>query len=346
MYRRVVLKEPFSHTTDFKNRVSTHSKRSGHGERNRVFKSNLSGTGAKEGRYLSDWDTKLFKCVSYNIGLMDRDTALRTLNLKGNFTADELKRSYRNACLRHHPDKQHGKEPTDATVSFTEVREAYVFLQKEDSATKAAEFIDRDLINFLFWFALNVCRPTLNKETPKETSERKSTELIVDVSLEEVYNAAIKKLVYRRKLRDRTVTETLFLELINFREEYLIPKKGDNEGELLIKINLVKSGSYYLDDIMSSHDLYLKKRISVFEYYYGLESSIDLPNGETIQSGETRPVPSVASFPGYGLPYEDENGAPQRGTFYVLYDVDMSAHSLREEHRSIVQELFSQNIDE
>ena len=276
---------------------------------------------------------------------MDRETALRTLNLKENFTPDELKRSYRNACLRHHPDKQHGKPPTDTTLCFTKVREAYTFLQNEDCATKTEEFIDRDLINFLFWFALNVCRRTLQKDLSNGTSKPRSTELIVDVTLEEVYNAAIKKLTYRRTLNDRVVTETLFLELIDFRELYSIPNKGDYEGELLIKINLLKSDSYYLDDIISSRDLYLKKRISVFEYYYGLQSDIDLPNGKTVRSVGARPMPSVESFPEYGLPYEDEHGGTQRGTFYVLYDLDMSVHSLREEHRSIVQELFSQNID-
>ena len=269
---------------------------------------------------------------------MDRQTALKILELREGYSEDELKMAYRRACLRHHPDKTRSMEDGEM---FHSVQEAHLFLKNEEAASKDAMFVHPDLFNFLLWFALNICRP---KERPlKERPPKEHTELLVNVTLKEVYEAAVKRLVYKRVDGGSCTTDVLFLELIDFRESYLIPGKGDNGGDLLVKTQLTNTADYYLDDLMCGHDLYLTCRVGMYEHYFGLSSPISLPNNEFLpleKHEPSNPLPKVESWVGRGLPYEDDEGRVSRGCLYVIYEIDTRAHKLSVEHRDILRDLF------
>ena len=266
---------------------------------------------------------------------MDREEALELLGLPQCYTEEELKRSYRKACLLHHPDKAYGRCAEGS--AFHKVQEAYAMLREGEGGWKAWDSHDADLIKFLLWFFFNVC---------VRSSSLPPKEMLVEVTLQEVYDAAVKKLVYRRRSKGEVVSETLFLELIDFRERYVIPRKGDEDAPLVIRTRLLKADEYYLDNLLSTHDLYVRRHVSVFEHYYGLLTPLVLPNGETLPTVPRR-LPPVEIRSDRGLPYEDDLGIRKRGNLYVIYEVDMGLHCLREEDRPVLRRMFHpQNIAE
>lgn len=65
-------------------------------------------------------------------GKMDYTTALKVLELKTDFTAQELKKSYKEKALKYHPDKQFNKSKEDileAGEYFKQVNSAFMFLK-------------------------------------------------------------------------------------------------------------------------------------------------------------------------------------------------------------------------
>lgn len=57
---------------------------------------------------------------------MDIKHALEVLNLKSNYTLEELKKSYRLHAMKHHPDKNNNSE--ESCENFKEVNSAYLCL--------------------------------------------------------------------------------------------------------------------------------------------------------------------------------------------------------------------------
>lgn len=238
----------------------------------------------------------------------------------------------------YHPDKTRGA--SEDPEMFHKVQAAHAFLTEEAGSTNDVLFLDKDLINFLLWFALNVCRPQMATSPPHVVQQ---SELLVNVTIREVYEAVVKRLVYKRIVEGVSVVETLFLELIDFRESYLLPGKGDNGGSLLVKTNLIKTGGYYVDDLLCNHDLYLTREVTVYEYYYGAIEHIVLPNDEIIPTEEhspSNPLPEVKSWSNRGLPYEDEWGEIRRGCLYVIFKTNMGVHNLSTEDREVIHTLF------
>lgn len=270
--------------------------------------------------------------------LMDRRTALEILGLQEVHTREELKAAYKRGCLRYHPDKTRRVEE-DAEM-FHKVQAAHGFLSGEESVANEGLFRQKDLINFLLWFALNVCRPQTEATSAGSPPQ---SELIAEVTLRELYEAVVKRLVYKRISNGVCTTETLFLELVDFRDSYLLPGKGDNGGSLLVKTKLITTGGYYLDDLLCSHDLYLTREVTVYEHYYGAVRPIVLPNDEILPAEDhapSTPLPEVERWCDRGLPYEDEQGDIKRGCLYVINKVNMRAHNLGAQDRGLLRGLF------
>ena len=241
---------------------------------------------------------------------MLREEALAVLGLSEGHTEAQLRTAYKAACLAHHPDKHGGDKD-----AFLRVREAYTTLNN----TPFTHEHEESLIKFFFvWIAWVL-------KTRQTISKNPCLEIDIDVTFQEVYNGCVKKIVYRRlKFDGNYYTETLYLELTNFRSTYVLPNKGDLDGDVKLRLCLQNDTDFRMDDLISPYDLYVTTKISVYEYYYGVcYSETVLPDGRRVSEGF---VPcregSVRVLPAHGLPYEAD-GVQTRGDLFVMYEVDM-----------------------
>tara|TARA_A100001015_G_scaffold4345_1_gene5657 strand:- start:4625 stop:5452 length:828 start_codon:yes stop_codon:yes gene_type:complete len=69
--------------------------------------------------------------------------ACKILNININFTPEELKQAFRENALRYHPDKTNGNSHDE----FIKIREAYVFLSKDETTYSYNELLKEFLVN-------------------------------------------------------------------------------------------------------------------------------------------------------------------------------------------------------
>ena len=80
---------------------------------------------------------------------MNKNVALKILNLDKNYTIKELKKKYYKQALKYHPDKN---KDSDAEEKFKQCVDAYTFLQKEKNIN---EEINIDYFSIIENFILN-----------------------------------------------------------------------------------------------------------------------------------------------------------------------------------------------
>ena len=68
---------------------------------------------------------------------MDSKRSRNILNLKYNYTLDELKKNYRLLALKHHPDKNGNSE--ESCEIFKDINSAYLFLLNFDISHESHE---------------------------------------------------------------------------------------------------------------------------------------------------------------------------------------------------------------
>ena len=70
----------------------------------------------------------------------------------------------------------------------------------------------------------------------------KNIKLDIKISIEDIYNAEVKKINYRRFYNSEKVRHTVYIDLLNFRNEYIFEELGDenpitkNCGDLIVCI--------------------------------------------------------------------------------------------------------------
>lgn len=247
----------------------------------------------------------------------------RLLEVDERSSIDDIKRSYKRLCLKYHPDKCNGDNE-----KFIELKEAYEELIK----------VKETNINFFIFF-MNFWSLFSNSNDVK---------VYITVSIEDIYNRKVKKIGYTR-ITDKLnkSKETFYLELVGWREEYVLDDLGDYNiiskryGKLYIyvSVDFTRYEHLELNKIINLYDINTVKHINLYEYYYGVSYILKYFNETNINIERYIPYKEgdVQLFEGYGLTNED--GVSHN--LYVVYKVDLTKCDVSEENRCIINQCFN-----
>ena len=261
--------------------------------------------------------------------IMNIEEKLKLLNVSKDTPLDEIKRSFRKRILECHPDKKNG-----SNTEFIKLKTAYDDVIKWKTAS----------INFyiIFFFYINYFKEIFSIRA-------KDIKLKIEIHIQEVYNNKIKKIKYNRKTKHGVQMETLFLDLKEWKEEYIIPEYGDYDivsdqtTALIINIDISYDGfnEFYINTSLSLYELYMIVDIDIFEYYYGVFRKFKyLDNEELIlnfnpyQSGCESQI-----IHGKGLECEGV-----RKDLIILYKLNLSNVENIEEHYADIKRIFGRQI--
>lgn len=246
----------------------------------------------------------------------------KLLEVDENCSIEDIKRSYKRLCLKYHPDKCDGD-----SEKFIEIKRTYEELLR----------VKETNINFfiLFFNFINTFG--------------KCNDIIIRLSipLEDIYNKSVKKITYTRVNNKLLKQKELFyLELIGWREEYILDEKGDYNviarkyGDLHIFIDIEYGEYSYLElnKIINLYDLNTVVEINLYEYYYGVKRKIKYFNNTYIdidyvpyEMGDTQVLE------GYGLS-NDEN---KSYNLYIFYKIDLKRCNLSKNNEVLIKNCFN-----
>jgi DnaJ-class molecular chaperone len=263
---------------------------------------------------------------------MELHEAYEELGVLPTDSLEEVKRAYRKLLLRHHPDKC-GGEP-GAAERFMRVQNAYTIVVQNKESN----------INFFLMFLFLI--KSLQCGGPQDVT------LKIAVPIQDVYNGKIKKLTYRRMdAFGKRVSADVFLELVDFRERYVIEGYGDYDvwtgrwSDLVIDATVDYTGfeNVRLENLLGpSTDVCVTLKISVYEHYFGVTRTIPFFNGTTLSLQDHVPCRDGTTVirNGGGLLSGDDN--KRRGDLYVFLETDLNrfdGDSL-EQHKEVIQKIF------
>ncbi len=242
---------------------------------------------------------------------------------------DDIKKAYRKLALLYHPDKNAG-DPS----MFVKIQNSYQILcdpskRMEYDCSQKSEFATSELLTRFFKFVMRIV--TAEKPPQKNTVE---IHVPVKVTLEDLYRGRVKKLMIKVKHGGLFISKPFYISLLNYKYSYVFLSQGDTNsdgvtGDLILDLNICdhKSGMK-IDQVLCSYDLYVDKEISLYEYYYGIESSIEHINGKILTYKKTFLDGSMSLiFRGVGLPcYDEETEIVKRGDVYVFFKLVHKPH--------------------
>tara|TARA_Y100001958_G_C21246801_1_gene577564 strand:+ start:2231 stop:3121 length:891 start_codon:yes stop_codon:yes gene_type:complete len=225
----------------------------------------------------------------------------KILGVKKTATTEEIKKKYYNLSKKYHPDKN--KNNKEYEEKFKEISEAYEILS--DPQKRLQYNINNNYENFTFTFTEQEINMMYNYYSKikdsiefkflyklfmsfKKRNKRKSKSLI---SLENIKFIDISKLyenytinlscdiydIYNNKLKIIIIFTNkypIFLYIYNNLSSYIII----NNNYIIRVIVSIKSSSYTL----INDDLHYEKEIDLYEYYYGAQFTMILPDSRKI----------------------------------------------------------------
>ena len=269
---------------------------------------------------------------------------------------DEIKIAYREQAKKYHPDVNIGNK--NAEERFKDINEAYKVLSDFTSKKKYDRMwnthIGRKKVNYeeskrekgsifsdFFNMFFGVSIPKYNVSDPKEKnnfpSKGENIETEIDVSIEEAFYGADKK-VSLRTVNGKMKTFTISIPAgIRDKEKMRLIGQGKNginggkNGDLFIKINIQDSKKYKL----SGYDIYTNLLLTPWEAALGTkvnvetideEVSVYIPEG--IESGDYVKVP----YKGY------KNGKGGRGDLIIEAKI-MIPKNMTEKEKELFKKL-------
>lgn len=261
---------------------------------------------------------------------MHLDEAYTILGVPLGFVFDSktLDRYYRKACMRHHPDK--GGD----TEQFIRVQEAYTTVRSKldtgehDTSSTRTDWLHKLFCEYITTF-LNKYRKTV-----------KDQKVVVNVSVASVYAGDVKRVQYKRLgANKKPASNVFYLDLRAVRMgTHVLKEYGDwndtaNTWEDLYVDLSIEPSSYWIDDLEIDNQaddnaplLYTSYMISIADYYFGVNGTIILPNGDKRELVDMAHVPFrdgiEMHLEGDGLLYKNHTEY-KRGVLVIILQVDM-----------------------
>ena len=291
----------------------------------------------------------------------------KILNINRNATTSEIKSAYRRQCLSCHPDKQTSNNNKNET-EISDVYEAYEILSDplkkkiyDNSSLYNIGAIPFDFKVVLNWSIYIVKTMSNLKKTQKyenckkETQETQETQEVVinncksndihvnvSVTLDDLYNKKIKKLVINRLRKGVSEKKVLFISLLNYENQYVFKDQGDeddngNHGDVIVTVNMLDHDIFVLDSTIDKYDLWMESELSLYEYYYGKQLKYIALDGieEVINIENFNQRNLVHMVKEMGLPfYDEEKDEECRGDLYISFKLilrDISDNDLNNE---------------
>lgn len=224
---------------------------------------------------------------------------------------EDVKKAYKKLVLQYHPDK-----PTGDRVQFDNLQKAYQILSDPEQKRLYDLTIDDGILSNLFDFLYAHI-----KKTPKSVPPIKAT---LKVTLQELFDGEIKKLVLRVRNDDVYRKTPFYVNLMEHKQEYVFPNQGDaiygHKGDVIIRVQVQEHPTYKIDTIFSNYDLYTEHSITLHEYYTGIHTTLDVlgtPLDVHLDRYERTHV-----YPDHGLPYL-KDGELHYGNLYVHFRLEL-----------------------
>lgn len=177
---------------------------------------------------------------------------------------ENIKRNGKRLMFKHHPDKNDSGE----SEQFIKIQHAYQTVlkekEKEDFVIKQFHEISYAMLAFVNVY-MSYC-----------LTKPKKIQINMKVSLEDVVNKLVKRIVYKRYVSGRLKRETVYVDLSAFQKTYIFEQLGDENvfmktfGDLEINLILSKtSGKFEKIEIVDDYNIKSIMRIDLYEYLYG-----------------------------------------------------------------------------
>lgn len=314
------------------------------------------------------------------------------LGLSKSATQDDVRKAYKRLALQCHPDKNNGDD-----IKFKQINEAYQILSDPLKKQLYDEHLTDENVDWSFVakFAselMNVIKERMQQKMQeraaakeKEAAEEKEKEgasvkkdqpnkvksifVKMQVDIQDIYNASVKKLVVRvkRKEGNEMVFKSIpvYISLLDYEQVYIFEQEGDDgieegvpRGDIIVKLDIISQAvpSVSIDNIISKYDLHIEKEMTLYEYYYGINTQFSYFNGEVINIKHitTRKDKEqhtyynfVHEVKGKGLPYSEETSegkyTDKRGDLIVFFKLTLPGldTNVLDNHKNFFEAYFN-----
>lgn len=265
---------------------------------------------------------------------------LEWLGLDSSATKDDIKAAYRKLALKYHPDKCQD----NTSEQFTKINEAYEFLSKWDGPLSPVNTFD-DVIDWgsMFDNLLSKLTETMQKKMEKKKAskgqhtkqprppkqQQPAITIKMPVTLDDIYNAKIKKLVIKVIDEDgQSKAEELYISLFNYKTKYTFKNKGDYDAviktrtDIVVTLDIAEHPLIKIDKVISKFDLFIEFDISLYDYYCRTYLALPYLNGELVEVENMHPGMKCALLKQKGLPYYDkDNEEDTRGDLFIHFNL-------------------------
>lgn len=320
----------------------------------------------------------------------------KVLGLSRDASQDDIRRSFKKLALQHHPDKKGGDD-----TEFKRINEAYQILSDPDKRKiydmQYEDNINVDLLGKFASILMNIVHDKLKEKmaASKSQASSKSSKVVerpeplvlkVSVTVEELYNAKVKKIVVKvkRRVEDGKYifkSKSLYISLLNYKDQYKFDNQGDDcsdgdeskRGDIIVKLDILPDTDkgVSVDTLFCKYDLHIERQMTLYQYLYGLDVNVSYYNNDMIAVTAQPYAREYLQDDGYynyvhevadkGLPYVDGNeqsknksddvddeDCVKRGKLYVYFKLHINKVSSEElnEHQNFFRAYFNGTQEE